>query len=350
MKKKKILYIVEDTKSAQFRYRVKNVIEALGNSDFWKAGWILRTDFSDESLLDVDLVVILRQTDKDGAISNIIKKSHAMGIKVLFDLDDLIFDYKDLVTLMKGTNSKNFVYWVGYVWGIRKVAKIVDGFVTTNDFLASKLKKAFNKPCRVIPNSLNSEQIDISKESLKLKKHGGFIIGYFSGSPTHTKDLRLVEPEIFKFLSAHEDSKFKIVGYVKPSPEMQKRIKKGQVEVLELVDYLKQMRMTAYIDVNIAPLVVNDFTNCKSELKFFEAAVVETTTIASPTYTFKKVISDGENGFLAKPGEWYSKLEYLYDNPIENQKVAKKAREYALKHYYGKEFLKEVEETYGYFA
>ena len=104
------------------------------------------------------------------------------------------------------------------------------------------------------------------------------------------------------------------------------------------------------VDVNIAPLVINDFTNCKSELKFFEAAVVETTTIASPNYSFKKAITDGENGFLAKPGEWYDKLEYLYSHPKENRKVALKAKEYALKHYYGEKFLKEVEEAYDYFG
>ena len=54
----------------------------------------------------------------------------------------------------------------------------------------------------------------------------------------------------------------------------------------------------------------------------------------------------GENGFLAQPGEWYDKLEYLYQHPEENRRVAKNARKYALKHYYGKEFLKEVEKVY----
>jgi glycosyltransferase involved in cell wall biosynthesis len=106
----------------------------------------------------------------------------------------------------------------------------------------------------------------------------------------------------------------------------------------------------AEVDVNIAPLVINDFTNCKSELKFFEAAAVETTTIASPNYSFKKAITDGKNGFLAKPEEWYQKLEYLYNHPEENRKIALEAKKYALKHYYGEEFLKEVEETYDYFA
>ena len=344
--KKIVLYVVEDTKSAQFRYRVKNVVETLRDSSEWSAKWVLKSDFSDSDLLGVDLVVILRQTGKDGVLVDFIKKVHLAGLKVLFDLDDLIFDYKDLPVLMKGTNSKNMAYWAGYIWGIRRIAKKVDGFIATNDFLAGKLKKSFGKPCGVIPNSLNAEQIKVADKSLKDKKHDDFVIGYFSGSPTHTKDLRLIEPEIFRFLDEHKDAKLRVVGYMELSFEMQKRVKNGQVEACELVDYLEQIKMMAKVDVNIAPLIISEFTNCKSELKFFEAAAVETITIASPTYTFSRAISDGENGFLAKPGEWYDKLEYLYKNPDENRKIAEKARKYALEHYYGKEFLKEVEEAY----
>ena len=127
-------------------------------------------------------------------------------------------------------------------------------------------------------------------------------------------------------------------------------LENGQIEFVPPVDFRKLQRAMSEVDVNIAPLVINDFTNCKSELKFFEAAIVETTTIASPTYTFKNAITDGKNGFLAQPGEWYDKLEYLYKHPKENQKIAKVAKEYALKHYYGKEFLREVEEAYDFFA
>ena len=105
--KKKVLYIVEDDKSAQFRYCVKNVMEALEKSNQWEAEWVLKSDIADADLLDVNLVVILRQTGKDGILIDFIKKAHLVGAKVLFDLDDLIFDYKDLPVLMRGTNSKN---------------------------------------------------------------------------------------------------------------------------------------------------------------------------------------------------------------------------------------------------
>ena len=39
-----ILYVAEDTESAQFRYRVRNVAEALGGSSKWKVEWVLKNE------------------------------------------------------------------------------------------------------------------------------------------------------------------------------------------------------------------------------------------------------------------------------------------------------------------
>ncbi len=355
-----VLYLVEDVESAQFRYRCKNVMEAV-DGDNLVVVWFLKSEIEEIDLRGVNLVVIERQTDKDGVAGRFIGKTHKMGVKVVFDLDDLIFDYRDLPLLMQTTNSKNVFYWMGYFWGVRRIAKKVDGFICTNEFLAGKLKRSFGKPVKVIRNSLNREQIEVSEKWVKKKtnrkevegamgKSRVFSIGYFSGSPTHVKDFRLVEDDLVKFLDSHDDVVLKVVGYMEFSTRMKKMVELGRVEVTDLVDYLRLQGLMSKVDVNIAPLVINDFTNCKSELKFFEAAAVETTTIASPTYAFKRAISDGENGFLAQSGEWYDKLEYLYEDPKENRKVAVAAKKYALKHYYGEEFLREVEAAYGYFA
>lgn len=348
--RKKVAFIVEGKDAPQYRYRVKNVIEALKNSDKWEGCCYLKTEISEIKIDEFDLIVILRQTAKDNKIRGLIKLAKSQNVKVLFDLDDLIFDYKDLSLVKETTREKNLIYWLGYFWGIRRIAKKVDGFITTNDFLGRILKQSFNKPYKVVRNSLNSGQIEVSKKCLEKKKHEGFVIGYFSGSSTHEKDFKMVEPALDKLMKTHDDIRLRIVGDMKLSQEINKWVGLGRVLVSKKVDYLKLEDLIAGVDINIAPLVINDFTNCKSELKFFEAGVVETTTVASPSYTFERVITDDENGFLAEQEEWYDKLEYLYKNPKENARIAKNAREYVLKHYYGKEFLKEIEGAYEYFA
>ena len=53
---------------------------------------------------------------------------------------------------------------------------------------------------------------------------------------------------------------------------------------------------------------------------------------------------------LAEPKEWYDKLEYLYQHPEENRKMAQKARKDALKHYYGELYLEDIERVYDEFS
>lgn len=345
---KLVILVAENHKNAQFRYRCLNLMEATEVGK-WTAVWFLKHEIKTvrRLLARAKLVVIERQTDKDGVMLGLIEQARAAGVKVVFDLDDLIFDYRDLPLLMKSTNSRNVFYWVGYFWGVRRIARRVDGFICTNEFLAGKLKRSFKKPVAVVPNSLNREQVKMSEEAvLAGKKHDGFVVGYFSGSPTHVKDFRAAEGGLVKFLREHEDARLRVVGYMEFSAEMRELAKAGRVEVLELVDYLKLQKLMAEVDVNIAPLLINDFTNCKSELKFFEAAAVETATVASPSYAFAQAIVDGENGFLAEPGEWFDKLEFLYKNAKVRKKVAAAAKKYALEYYYGAEFLKKVEEAF----
>ena len=352
--KKIALYVVENLESAQFRYRCENLAKITDGSN-WSVIYFLSSEVAriEELLEDIEIGVVGRQTAKNKKIIDFVRRAQETGKKVLFDLDDLVFDYRDLFSLMIAVNGKNIIAWYAYFLGVRRIAKEVDGFICTNDFLGKKLKRSFGEPYKVIPNSLNREQIEVSDKLIKKKrlaKRDRFVIGYFSGSPTHTRDFRLVESELVRFLETHEDVSLMIVGDMKLSARIQDLVKGKRVKVGKKVDYLELQKLISEVDVNLAPLVINDFTNCKSELKFFEAATVETTTIASPSYAFRRAIKNGENGLLAQPGEWYGRLEYLYEHPEDNKKIAKKAREYALKHYYGKEFLREVEEAYDYFA
>ena len=141
-----------------------------------------------------------------------------------------------------------------------------------------------------------------------------------------------------------------VVGFMEFPKTMQPLIQSGRIEFAPLVDFMELQRLIAQVDVNIVPLVQNTFTNCKSELKFFEAAAVETVTVATPTYTYSNAISDGENGSLCRPGQWYDRIVYLYEQPQEREKMASAAREYCLDRYVGAHFLGQIEDACDFFA
>ena len=356
--KKVALYYAKAPDSSTYRYRVYNVHEILNQSNKWGSVFFYRHELKvlEKIIPKADLFIFSRQSRWDQKIKRLKTIAKNNGIPVLFDLDDLVFDKKYLMTVVNTIGeTNNFDFWTPYFDRIGKTAMNSDGFLVTNDFLGEKIKDSFNKPYRVIRNSLNKAQIEASNAYLQLKeqykkKKTKFIIGYFSGSPTHENDLAVALPEVLEFLDDHKDAMLRVVGLMDFDSKIRKYFDRGQIEFTPPVDFRKLQRLMSEVDINIAPLELNDFTNCKSELKFYEAAAVETPTIASPSYTFKRAIIDNKTGFLAYPGEWYDKINYMYSDAGERNKVAKEARKYVLKHYCGKEFLEEVETAYDYFA
>jgi SAM-dependent methyltransferase len=91
----------------------------------------------------------------------------------------------------------------------------------------------------------------------------------------------------------------------------------------------------ARFDINLAPLEVgNPFCEAKSELKLFEAALVDVPTIASPTGPYRRAIRHGGTGFLAATsGNWYEAMAQLISDPAMRRRVARQARRDALWHF-----------------
>jgi len=81
------------------------------------------------------------------------------------------------------------------------------------------------------------------------------------------------------------------------------------------------------------PLQTNIFTNSKSELKYFEAAIVETQTMATPTYTFREAITDGVNGYLVDAYDWEDRLEQAVSGSLDLSGVADRGLAHALERY-----------------
>lgn len=91
---------------------------------------------------------------------------------------------------------------------------------------------------------------------------------------------------------------------------------------------LDMLRSLSECDINLAPLEEGDvFCEGKSELKFFEAGLVEVPTVASRTGPFAAAIADGENGFLASNmDEWESKIVRLVGDAALRARLGDAAR------------------------
>jgi hypothetical protein len=99
------------------------------------------------------------------------------------------------------------------------------------------------------------------------------------------------------------------------------------VEWRQLVPLVDLPNELVRFDVNLAPLQVgNPFCEAKSELKYFEAALVDACTVASPTGPYRRAIEHGKTGYLASTvEEWHDAIARLIAAPAERASVARAA-------------------------
>ncbi|MBA3957468.1 MAG: glycosyltransferase [Parachlamydiaceae bacterium] len=321
---RKVVYIYEKADTSTFRYRVYNMCQALSHSTEWRGIFFFEEELSllQQHLEQVDVLIFVR-TRWSIIFDTFLNRVKMRKIPVFFDVDDLVFDLDHIPLLMNSTNmpftDQSYTYMFSYVSRLKLMGSLCDATIGTNDFLCERLTQAFAKPSFKIPNFLNEEQTTVSEDlfskKMTKKPSSHFSIGYFSGTPTHVNDFKVASAEIAELLNRYPEMILSVVGFMEFPKNLQPFLKKKQIAHHPLVNFLELQHLIVEADVNIVPLQNNTFTNCKSELKFFEAAIVGTPTIATPTFTYRNSIVHQKTGFLCDQGDWYSNIEAIYRNP-----------------------------------
>ena len=142
-------------------------------------------------------------------------------------------------------------------------------------------------------------------------------------------------PVLNELCDARSDLRVRLSGYLDLS--FTSALTHDRVEVLPFTDFMNLQRLVGATELNLAPLQDNIFTNAKSELKYFEAALVGTITIASPTAVFCQAIDPGRTGFLATELDWAQQLqaaiEIIEGDPQERRTFLERARNDVIKRY-----------------
>ena len=200
--------------------------------------------------------------------------------------------------------------WFAMIGRMGQTLRMCDGAITTNDYLAARIAEFSGLPVKVVPNFINREQLELSLRIFEEKQASGFArddafhLGYFSGSPSHNLDYAIVEPALESVLESDPRIRLVRVGYIAPGPAFSRY--GDRVTCLPFHDYVNLQRMISRVEFNLMPLQSNVFTHCKSELKYFEAAIVGTLSIASPSQNYAALINNGENGYIARAHQWIS--------------------------------------------
>ena len=180
---RRIAYFYERADTSTFRYRVFNpgLTLAANPSHEVSGAWFDRSDLSadDGFIVEADALVICRAR-YNSAVAQMISRARAIGIPVLFDCDDLVFDTSRLHLLLDSLNLNQhdeavWNDWFAKVSRTGAVLRLCDAFVTTNEYLAERAKE-YQPRLRtaIMPNYLNPQQQALSESLYCAKRKSGW--------------------------------------------------------------------------------------------------------------------------------------------------------------------------------
>ena len=316
---RRVAYLYELPDTSTFRYRVFNMVQALRDAPDIAAAWFVVPEIPRLlPLLDRCDALVVCRTRYDAAVGHLLNLAHSRGVLTIYDCDDLIFDPGYAHLLMHALDQpmfeKSWDAWFALTARNGATLQLCQRAIVTNDFLAARLRAcAPDKDVRVVPNFLERTQLDVSRRLYEAKRASGFArdgrihLGYFSGTPTHRRDFALIADALAALLRDDPRVVLRIVGFLEPGGPLAAFA--DRIERFSLQDYLNLQRLIAAVEFNLVPLQSNDFTACKSELKYFEAAIVGTATLATPAPAFRDAIRDGDNGRLVPSYAWREALQ-----------------------------------------
>ncbi|WP_332302999.1 rhamnosyltransferase WsaF family glycosyltransferase [Rhizobium sp. GR12] len=328
-----VVYVIGCWSGESKRYRVFNAVEALTSLGYRVE--VLREEHMGriEAHGWRPTAIVFFRTPESHLTVSCISYARRHSIKTFFDIDDLVFE-PDLVDQIDGFQLLPESERAIYIEGVRRYRAFLletDAVIGSTKPLVDALS-SLGKPAYLVPNTFNRIQLEKAEVLRQEQKEArDFLkIGYFSGSRTHNQDFAVAAPAILRLLGEFSSLRLLIVGELDLPPSFDSF--SGRVERLDFMPYQKMQEELARCDINIAPLVIgNPFNQAKSELKWFEAALLDIPCVVSKTEPYEIAVVDGMSGMLASnEAEWYEKLRMLLQDASLRQRIGERARQAAL--------------------
>ncbi|WP_374545635.1 class I SAM-dependent methyltransferase [Rhodoblastus sp.] len=332
-----ILFVSGEPKTPGHAYRVERYMAA-AKSNGCDAFWVEAADLTKLNRNFYDVVIIWR-TLWSSEIEQLVTRMREFGAKIVFDVDDLMI-VPELAKseLIDGIRTQSLTedQVKGHYESVRQSMLAADVCFATTQELAFHMRRA-GKATHVLPNGFDQSIHDFSRVAAiqwRSQKDGLIRIGYAGGSKTHQRDFALAVGALAEVLRARPNCRLvlfetpdKTTSLVDVAEFPALKPVLDQIEWRPLQPLSELAKEMARFDINLAPLEFgNPFCEAKSELKFFEAALVDTPTVASPTGPFLRAIEHGVDGYLAASADdWREYLMRLVDDADLRKKIGRAA-------------------------
>ncbi len=289
-----------------------------------------------DEIVGADILFVWRVPLGD-ALHAAMAASRQGGGAIVYDLDDLMVEpdlaHPALLDALR-TEGISTDDARGHYTRVRDAMTAADFCTATTDELAWHMRR-HGQPVLVIPNGFDEATRQNSRRARRAWQPDGLRrLGYAGGTRTHQRDFALIAGAVARVLRARPDCRLVLfrshldgLPVLDPAEYPALADLGGQIEWRQTVPHARLPEEMARFDVNLAPLEVgNPFCEAKSELKYFEAALVDCPTVASPTGPFRRAIADGRTGCLAGSEDaWHDALAALLDDAALRRRIGRAA-------------------------
>ncbi|MFL6205014.1 MAG: glycosyltransferase [Acidimicrobiales bacterium] len=328
----RVLFVV-GIDGAPLRYRAHLPAEAMAlagvHSD---VRWYRDPDVADLAA-EADVIVVYR-VPATVQVLELIRRSRDAGTPVLFDVDDLIFDpgIAAEIPALRLLPPDEAALWLEGVRRYRTTMESCDAFIGSTPALVAHARDVVGMDAYLFENGVGTALGVASDIALRRPRRPGPLrVGYLSGTTTHDDDWRHVEAAVASVLVQHPDVELWLGGHLTPTESVLAPLG-DRVRRLPFMTWVHVPAVLRDLDVNLAPLEpASRFNEAKSAIKWLEAALAGTPTIASPSGPFADAIDDGVTGWLAPDlDSWSAILDRVLGDPDERSLVGARARRAAL--------------------
>jgi len=243
-------------------------------------------------LAPYDVIVFSRWLGKNQY--DVLKRITNAGKPYVIDVDDY--------WVLPKYNPAYWAYRKGIKNCIKDAINYADAVFCTTPKLANQVR-AINDNVYIVPNCLDTSHNQWKQPK---EKNDRVKIGWVGGI-THEEDLKLIADDINSM-----DVDFYICGYT-PSDHWNNIVKLiPKANIVQGTSVFEYGEVYKHFDFVLAPLVDNNFNNCKSELKIVEAAAYSIPIICSAVYPYLyHTANDGV--IFATQNNWKASIQKLID-------------------------------------
>jgi hypothetical protein len=267
-------------------------------------------------------VIVVFRARMTHTLRRFLTRARHLGARIGFDSDDLIFG----APLQVGLQADSYGYREvqgsnGHAADMNEVIHASDFAIVPTETLGAALGDmgVSEADVFVAPSFLSPQQFTVATptEPAVAMPVRDPNLSAASGTWTHHEDFASALPGVRSALSARPGLRLTTLGAVMPDafPDLDHVSSQIEHDDRVLRDWASYVQRYERFRANLAPLDLNNgFCQAKSEVKYMEAALAGTPSVASATESYTRALSRGGGILVRSNHEWQEALVRLHDD------------------------------------